>query len=306
MIGVSGVAIATGDLDMRFGSGAAMSSIGTEWCEDNDATPRRASGARLHGPPRPGSLTAARALVVALVAFFAVLASPAAHAAPPDARRQPAPAFPDEAAHRRRPLPRCNPRVRGWRMSLRLARSGSPAAALACLVLFCAIAAPAAAESQPPAPTSVAVYSAFQSQGLDVLWSYPRGSFSSYWSYKLQWKSGNQEYDSSRELVIDWFSREHRRMLNSAALDQYRRIGRITGLTPGTEYTVRVVVVDPDGNASSPSPEATGTPQLTPDQGFNLVEDEIINRFENSSPWLRSTWNYLRGRAVTWNFLGGG
>ena len=138
-----------------------------------------------------------------------------------------------------------------------------------------------------------------------MLWSYPGDSFSPYWSYKLQWKSGNQEYDSSRELVIDWFSREHRRMLNSAALDQYRRIGRITGLTPGTEYTVRVVVVDPDGNASSPSPEATGTPQLSPDQGFNLIEDEIIDRFETSSPWLRSTWNYLHGRAVTWNFLGG-
>ena len=54
-------------------------------CEDGGSTPRRAPRTRLHGPPRPGLLAAARAALLALVASLVVLGSRAVHAAPPGA-----------------------------------------------------------------------------------------------------------------------------------------------------------------------------------------------------------------------------
>ena len=190
------------------------------------------------------------------------------------------------------------------RWACALARSGSRAAALACLVLFCAIAAPAAAESQPPAPTSVVVYNIVDSQRLEVLWSYPTAALSPYTFdvFKMQWKSGNQAYDSSRELRLNPFNGGTISSVFLYSSGQKRYKSAITGLTAGIEYTVRVVAVNDNGDTSSPSPEATGTPQSIPDQALPFIHDEVISRFENSFPWLRSTWNYLSGRAVDWSF----
>ena len=131
----------------------------------------------------------------------------------------------------------------GWACAL--ARSGSRAAALACLVLFCAIAAPAAAESQPPAPTSVVVYNIVDSQRLEVLWSYPTAALSPYTFdvFKMQWKSGNQAYDSSRELRLNPFNGGTTSSVFLYSSGQKRYKSAITGLTAGIEYTVRVVAV---------------------------------------------------------------
>ena len=45
--------------------------------------------------------------------------------------------------------------------------------------------------------------------------------------YKVQWKSGDEEYDESRQAAV-----------SGGEAVSYT----ITGLTPGTEYTVRVIV----------------------------------------------------------------
>ena len=177
------------------------------------------------------------------------------------------------------------------RWACALARSGWRAAAVACLALFCVIAAPTAAESQLPAPTSVVVYNIVDSQRLEVLWSYPTAALSPYTFdvFKMQWKSGNQAYDSSRELRLNPFNGGTTSSVFLYSSGQNRYKSAITGLTAGIEYTVRVVAVNDNGDTSSPSPEATGTPQSIPDQALPFIHDEVISRFENSFPWLRST-----------------
>ena len=51
----------------------------------------------------------------------------------------------------------------------------------------------------PEAPTAVAVYS-IESQKLEVRWS---SSDASTTSFKIQWKSGSEEFDSSRQVSAD-------------------------------------------------------------------------------------------------------
>ena len=74
--------------------------------------------------------------------------------------------------------------------------------ALTALIAALLVTTPAAsAQTQvPDAPTGVAVYS-IESQKLEVRWS--TSDASSTTSFKIQWKSGAQEYDSSRQLSSD-------------------------------------------------------------------------------------------------------
>ena len=66
-------------------------------------------------------------------------------------------------------------------------------------------------------------------------------------SLRVQWKSGEQDYDSSRQ--------------EDSAINRYalRTDVSITGLTNGVEYTVRVIAKNEDGD-SQPSFESTATP----------------------------------------------
>ena len=111
--------------------------------------------------------------------------------------------------------------------------------------------------SGPEAPTAVAVYS-IESEKLDVRWS--SSDAASTTSLKIQWKSGNQEFDSSRQRSSSPSSSIDPLQSTSAG-DQYKYT--ITGLTDGTEYTMRVIATNANGD-SDPSGEATGTPQSTP------------------------------------------
>ena len=61
--------------------------------------------------------------------------------------------------------------------------------------------------------------------------------------YKVQWKSGAQDFDSTRQHTVP-----------SGSTTSYI----ITGLDPGTEYTVRVIAIV--SNTESRPSEATGTP----------------------------------------------
>ena len=67
--------------------------------------------------------------------------------------------------------------------------------------------------------------------------------------YKVQWKSGDEEYDESRQAAV-----------SGGEAVSYT----ITGLTAGTEYTVRVAATKKDADDGPPSEEVTGVPTAQP------------------------------------------
>ena len=80
---------------------------------------------------------------------------------------------------------------------------------------------------------------------LDVSWTAVSGAG----GYKVQWKSGEEDYAASRQAVI-----------TAGATTSHT----ITGLTAGTEYTVRVIATKANADDGAPSDNATGTPRSVP------------------------------------------
>ena len=150
----------------------------------------------------------------------------------------------------------------------------------------------------PDAPTAVAVYR-YWSQKLEVRWSSSDAATTS--AFKIQWKSGSEEFDSSRQHSTNRSS-SNEPLQSTSAGGRYRY--KITGLTNGIEYTVRVIATNANGD-SDPSGEATGTPQPTPGQVRLFIENEVIEIFEGSHPWLRDTWDYITTQNVTVEFTEG-
>ncbi len=153
----------------------------------------------------------------------------------------------------------------------------------------------------PDAPTDVEVYT-YRSGQLEVRWS--SSDTTSATSFKIQWKSGSEEFDSSRQISIDEATST---VPFQSTQSKKRYSDTITGLTNGTEYTVRVTAVNASGD-SDPSDEATGTPQAPLAQPYEFIEKEVIEFFEDSHPWLRDTWDYITDQNVTVEFyaLNGG
>ncbi len=143
----------------------------------------------------------------------------------------------------------------------------------------------------PDAPPAVAVYS-IESQKLEVRWS--TSDAASTTSFKIQWKSGSEEFDSSRQLSSDPATSIEIDQSTSAG-DRY--VDTLTGLTDGAEYTVRVIATNANGD-SDPSATATGTPASQPGQAREFWENEVVTIFESSSPWLRETWDYITTQNV--------
>ena len=77
----------------------------------------------------------------------------------------------------------------------------------------------------------------------------------------------------------------------------------ITGLTNGVEYTVRVIATNAGGDGP-PSQERTVTPNPKPEQLRQYIEDQIIEEYEDSHPWLRTTWDYLQNNNIQLNVWG--
>ena len=75
--------------------------------------------------------------------------------------------------------------------------------------------------------------------------------------YKVQWKSGDESYDESRQAV-----------LVGGDTVSYT----ITGLTAGTEFTVRVLAAKENADDGLPSSEVTGTPSVLPASQVTGVE----------------------------------
>ena len=141
-------------------------------------------------------------------------------------------------------------------------------------------AAVAAETAVPDAPQSLNV-SPDDTGTLDVSWEAPAADGgSAITGYKVQWKSGSEDYDGSAGSTRQ-----------AEITDPASRTHTITGLTDGVEYAVRVIAVNEVGDGP-PSDEATGTPrETTPPElstatvdgaALTLTYDEALD--ENSEP----------------------
>ena len=108
----------------------------------------------------------------------------------------------------------------------------------------------------PDAPPNVQAGSGHQQ--LTVSWGAPNDRGSAITEYKLQWKSGGQNFNSSRQRTIAAPS----------------RTDTIPSLTNGTEYTVRVRATTALGD-SDWSAEAKGTPREGPHVSTVRVKEPI-------------------------------
>ena len=108
----------------------------------------------------------------------------------------------------------------------------------------------------PDAPPNVQAGSGHQQ--LTVSWGEPNDRGSAITEYKLQWKSGGQSFNSSRQRTIAAPS----------------RTDTIPSLTNGTEYTVRVRATNASGD-SGWSAQVKGTPREGPHVSLVKVKEPI-------------------------------
>ena len=144
----------------------------------------------------------------------------------------------------------------------------------------------------PDAPTAVAVYT-YKTQQLEVRWSSSDSANTT--SFKIQWKSGSGEFASTRQLTSDPATSIESDQSTSAGV---RYVDVINGLNDGTEYTVRVMATNSNGDSDA-SATATGTPASQPGQAREFWENEVVKIFEDDSPWLRETWDYITSENVS-------
>ena len=154
------------------------------------------------------------------------------------------------------------------------------------------------AQVQPEAPTSVEVYTT-TSGNLEVRWS--STDFGATTGFKIQWKSGSEEFESSRQALSDP-SASVVDMSSTASSRRYKHV--IGGLTDGTQYLVRVAATNAHGD-SVPSSEAQGTPQSTAGRVLDFIENEVVAIHETSFPWLRDALRYLVNNNISVNFTSG-
>ena len=157
------------------------------------------------------------------------------------------------------------------------------------------------AQTDPPdAPTDVAVY-IYSSEILEVRWSSSDAADTT--SFKIQWKSGSDDYDSTRQLAVSEPSNSKVALQSTSAKERYAH--NITGLTDDTEYTVQVIATNSNGDSEA-SGDATGTPTDEPHndttQASQFIEDEVVELFEGSHSWLREAWEYITSESVPVRF----
>ncbi len=121
----------------------------------------------------------------------------------------------------------------------------------------------------PDAPGSVAANAAGSGK-LAVSWSAPASDGGSpIEGYRIQWKSGSQQYDTSRQAVV----------VDVAE----RNAHTIAGLTNGTEHSVRILPYNQNGDGAST--EVAATPSAT-----DTAAPELLRATVDSAA-LVMTWN---------------
>ena len=120
---------------------------------------------------------------------------------------------------------------------------------------------PATGTPAAPLPGQVAGVSVVPEVGqLTVTWSQAADAT----GYKVQWKSGAQQFGADREAVID-----------GATATEYT----IPSLQAGTEYTVQVIATNQDGEEGEPSLAVDATPKTAPpEQVVNVTVDPGVEQ----------------------------
>ena len=116
-------------------------------------------------------------------------------------------------------------------------------------------------------------------RSLNVSWEDPTsdGGSAVTW-YKVQWKSGEEEYDSSRQRYLRPY---------------WGQSYTIPDLTIGVRYTIRVIAENQVGDGP-PSVEVTEAPLSSLDALRRFIEIDVVQAHEASHPWLRTTWEYMQ------------
>ena len=208
--------------------------------------------------------------------------------------------------------PRCPFRL-SWRVTMRVRLSRCAGVAAWCMLGLLSLmlhALPATAAAPGPPVDIVAVeprvgypYHIHDLDALDVVWLGPSddgGSPVTRW--KIEWKSGTQDYSPYRRRYV---ANVPRLQVDTSAGRGYD--SRIRYLTAGTEYTVRVTAVNADGEGP-PSPERSGTTAASKNAEVRRIVDMVVERNEGRSPWIRRTLDHLdrHGIPIVWGGHGVG
>ena len=125
----------------------------------------------------------------------------------------------------------------------------------------------------PLAPASLTVTAG--PKELILSWEAPAGDGGSpIEGYKVQWKSGDEEYASSRQAIVT---------------DPGNHTHTIKGLTVGVEYAVQVVPYNTNGDGTA-STEATATPVAEPLLSLVMPAATINGTTLVVVFWIESEW----------------
>ena len=148
-------------------------------------------------------------------------------------------------------------------------------------------------QTPPEAPEAVQVYG-YGTGKLEVRWS--AAVSASITGFKVQWRSGTDEWDTSRSDAVNLAS-AHVRWSSTETSRRYRHV--LDGLTNDTVYDVRVVASNASGDGD-PAAVVSGTPKFTIShaEAAGFIENEIISVHEADYPWLRIAFDRVNREII--------
>ena len=150
------------------------------------------------------------------------------------------------------------------------------------------------AEGPPGAPRSAKLVT-YDDEELTIEWKAPLyDGGSDIIGFKVQWKSGTQDWDSSRQYDLK------ERFLDPNIFGIYSR--RIASLTNGVEYTVRILAYNEHGDGVA-SDEITGTPTSLQAQLIDYIDEEVIGEYGDDHAWLSQAWNHMTSNNVVFDLV---
>ena len=150
------------------------------------------------------------------------------------------------------------------------------------------------AESPPGAPRS-AMLVTYDDEELTIDWKTPEfDGGAEIIGFKVQWMSGTQDWDSSRQYDLKGKS------LNPNVFGVYSR--RIASLTNGIEYTVRILAYNEHGDGVA-SDEITGTPTSLQAQLIDYIDEEVIGEYGDDHAWLSQAWNHMTSNNLVFDLI---